>query len=331
MLWDDKITCLVESTTYCNAKCPQCSRTNSDGLGFSEICKLKHVTLDEWISSYGRSYESIKTFHFSGQWGDCFMNPEIEDIFTHIRENSECEISFSTNGSLRDEEFFWRIGVDNRKRIIGTFDVDGWTQENHEMYRRNTNLNKVKENAESFAATTNPTKIFTVIFKHNQDDVKRIREWSRSIGAEFEPLQSNRFRWGSTDSYVYKGKEYILEQTTDSEHLDNFDNGRKILDHRHQNKISNNIECSWGLKSKIYVDEYQNVWPCCYWHIRTTHPSWEEDNSPFHVYNADVEKGDYNLKNHTLKTIMNNKFYKRGLVKSFEINPSKTCQWFCGV
>ena len=136
MLWNDKITCLVESTTYCNAKCPQCSRTNPNGLEFSNICELKHVTLSEWIEGYAKSYEWIKNFHFSGQWGDCFMNPEIEDIFTHIRENSDCKFSFSTNGSLRNPDFFWRIGSENRGRISGTFDVDGWTQENRNVSKK---------------------------------------------------------------------------------------------------------------------------------------------------------------------------------------------------
>ena len=85
MLWPDKnYLCLIEVTTYCNAKCPQCSRTNPDGLGFSNIAPLKHVTFQEWKDSYAKSYESIRGFHFSGQWGEAFMNPHIKDIMWNI-------------------------------------------------------------------------------------------------------------------------------------------------------------------------------------------------------------------------------------------------------
>lgn len=339
MLWkNQKISCLIESTTYCNAKCPQCSRTSRDGLNFSNICELKHVTLSEWIESYAKSYEHIDVLHFSGNWGDCFMNPEIEDIFKHIRENSDCQISFSTNGSLRNPDFFWRIGVDNYKRISGTFDVDGFSQKNHEMYRRNTNLDKVKENAETFAATNNYTKIFTIVFKHNQDEVESISKWAEEIGAKHEILQSNRFKYGSKDTYTYEDVEYTLEQTTKQEyyhHVDVENIGRKVRDHRHFYKENNDIQCTWGLGNKVYVDEYQNVWPCCYWHLRAARIDLRvrplDDSVVFDDYFKNIKKRVFNLKDFTLKEILQKQFYRKDLVKSFNEEPYKICNIICGV
>lgn len=334
MLWpDQKITCLVESTTYCNSKCPQCSRTNPNGLGFSGICELKHVTLEEWIEGYAKSYDGIESFHFSGQWGDCFMNPEIEDIFDHIKENSDCTISFSTNGSLREPDFFWRIGVKNRGRISGTFDVDGWTQENHQLYRVNTDLEKIKENAEAFAESGNTTKIFTVVFKHNQDDIEDISNWAKSIGAGHEAMQSNRFWNGTKSTYTYQGVEYTLEQTTDTDISNKFinKNSRIVRDHRHKNIERTGIECSWGLESKVYVDEHLNVWPCCYWHIRgSKNPEWAGSNL-FHNFVEEIKSGEYNLKKYTLKEILEKRFYKKDLENSFSIEPSWMCTRVCGI
>lgn len=333
MLWNNKITCLIESTTYCNAKCPQCSRTNPNGLGFSGICKLKHVTMDEWIEGYAKSYQWIKSFHFSGNWGDCFMNPEIEDIFAHIRENSDCWISFSTNGSLRDPDFFWRIGAENRGRISGTFDVDGWTQENHQLYRVNTDLEKTKENAEAFADSGNPTKIFTVVFKHNQDDVKHIAKWAKSINAHYEPFQSSRFSLGNTFKYSYKDVEYTLEQTTDANLLGKTDieSSRIVRDHRHYGIKRFGIECIWGVQSKVYVDEYLNVWPCCYWQLRgSNHPELEKIEL-FHKFIAEIKSGKYSLMKYTLKEILEKRFYKKDLENSFSIEPSSMCNRVCGI
>jgi len=84
-----KNSVLCELTTYCNAKCPQCSRTNHNGLTKNEYVKLKHINLNEWIDIYKKSYTQILSFHFSGQWGDVMMNPYVEDIFKHIVDNSD--------------------------------------------------------------------------------------------------------------------------------------------------------------------------------------------------------------------------------------------------
>ena len=337
MLWqDDKIHCSVESTTYCNAKCPQCDRTNPNGLGFSNICELKHVSLKEWIASYSKSYQWISGFHFSGSYGDCFMNPEIRDIFTHIRENSNCKISFSTNGSLRDPDFFWELGVENRKNISGIFDIDGWTQETHERYRVNTDLNKIKENVESFAATDNPTKIFTVVFKHNQDDVEKINEWTKSLGIQHEILQSSRFDYETIEKYTYKGKEYTLEQTTDPKYLEVFDTTyRRVRDHRHSYENVDNIKCVWGIQNKVFIDENQNVWPCCYWPWKTLknkeNPKLGDRANVYQRFYDNLQSGEYNLHNFNLNEIMSKDFYKNDLLESFKNQPSNRCKRICGI
>ena len=337
MLWqDDKIHCSVESTTYCNAKCPQCDRTNPNGLGFSNICELKHVSLKEWIASYSKSYQWISGFHFSGSYGDCFMNPEIRDIFTHIRENSNCKISFSTNGSLRDPDFFWELGVENRKNISGIFDIDGWTQETHERYRVNTDLNKIKENVESFAATDNPTKIFTVVFKHNQGDVEKINEWTKSLGIQHEILQSSRFDYETIEKYTYKGKEYTLEQTTDPKYLEVFDTTyRRVRDHRHSYENVDNIKCVWGIQNKVFIDENQNVWPCCYWPWKTLknkeNPKSGDRANVYQRFYDNLQSGEYNLHNFNLNEIMSKDFYKNDLLESFKNQPSNRCKRICGI
>jgi len=230
--WMDKNNVLCELTTHCNAKCPQCSRTNHNELTKNEYVKLKHINLNEWIDMYEKSYSHIRSFHFSGQWGDAMMNPYVEDIFKHIIDNSKAWISFSTNGSLRDEDFFWRIGS-LTNRILGIFDIDGITQETHEYYRRNTNLEKVMNNCETFAMTNNQTHVFTVVFKHNQHEIDQITEWCNDRGIVHKPFQSNRFTRIPTCKYTWKGKEYILEQTTDKRFLDVYEeDGRTVRDWR---------------------------------------------------------------------------------------------------
>lgn len=232
-MWS-KFNCnvLCDLTTHCNAKCPQCSRTNHNGLTRNEYVSLKHVDLKEWIDMYTKSYSKINSFHFSGQWGDVMMNPYVEDIFKHIVDHSNAWISFSTNGSLRDEEFFWRIGCLSNN-IKGIFDIDGITQETHEYYRRNTSLSKVMNNCETFAMTNSKTEVFTVVFKHNQHEIDSISEWCEERNIAHKPFQSNRFIRTPTCKYIWKDKEYILEQTTDKRFLDTYEvDSRTVRDWR---------------------------------------------------------------------------------------------------
>lgn len=329
MLWDNKVTLLVETTTHCNAKCPQCSRTNPDGLGFSGITSLNHTTIEDWIATYARSYDSIRSFHFSGQWGDAFMNPDVEKIFRHIIDNSNCRISFSTNGSMRDEEFWWHIGAYCRDRISGTFDVDGITQENHEMYRRNTNLEKVMQNATAYAESGASLKIFSVVFKHNQGEMDAVKEWAESIGSKHDALQSNRFYWGNTYEYTYQGKQYVLEQTTDPRFLEKFESDRAIRDHRHHEEFTQDINCRWSEQQKLFVDQDQNVWPCCYWHSRA-HRGLKRETELFETFQSELKTTNkYNLRDYTIAEILNKDFYRKDLEDSFEDNPAPICQFIC--
>ena len=279
------------------------------------------------------------------------MNPDIENIFAHIRENSDCKISFSTNGSLRDTEFFWRIGADNRGIIRGTFDIDGWTQETHEMYRRNTNLEKIKENIEAFAATTNPTKVFTVVFKHNQHEVDSITDWCHSLEIDHEPMQSNRFKFDTKFEYMYEGKKYLLEQTDDPRFLNDADvkrnSGREVRDHRvlkkHEDQSPDDavIECRWGENDKLFIDWQGNVWPCCYWHAASsrgkgngTQSKGIQPSTPIYTeFMYGMANRKFSLKENTLQEIMNHPFYTRELEKSFTggFNLMPSCRFICSV
>lgn len=334
MLWPrNTYNVLIETTTYCNAKCPQCSRTNPDGLEYSNVSPLKHITMRDWQESYARSYDKIHHFHFSGQWGDAFMNPDQKDIMYDIIDNSEASISFSTNGSMRDGDYWWDIGAKCKGRVHGVFDVDGATQESHEFYRRNTNLQLVKDNAEAFAATGASTRIFSLVFKHNQNEIEEIAEWAKSIGARHDFMQSNRFKRDTFSKYRYKGVEYTLEQTDDPRYKNTYHKDRIIRDHRHKKIERSEIDCHWGKDNKVFVDINLNVWPCCYWHANTYVGALPAGQPPSPVYKSYLDKmaeGKFNLKVKTIDEIMSDSFFGGDLENSFTNKPQPLCNFMCG-
>ena len=183
----------VDLSTYCNAACPQCHRTNPDGLGKVDWLPLIQWNLKQFKNSFP-NLNFIHEFEFCGTWGDPIMNKEILEICEYIIDNSSSDISIKTNGSMREGDFWWNLGVLCGRRLNIEFAVDGTTQEMHSKYRQKTDLFKVLDHLEIVAQTKTSVSVFTVLFKHNENKIYDIAEMVYKLGAEricFVP--SNRF------------------------------------------------------------------------------------------------------------------------------------------
>lgn len=211
--YDNKLKVWIDLTTTCNAKCPQCHRTNFDGLEKQKWIPNFSWTFDEFKKSYPPSTMShIKEFEFCGTWGDPVTNPDIYNIIDYIIKESNSKILMNTNGSLRSEDWWFKLGFLTQNRLKVYFAVDGTTQKMHEMYRRNTNLNKVLSNMDAFSSY-GISYTFVVTFKHNEkylDEIKKLVEKHGSSKIIFMP--SNRFDKKNTFNYFYKNQMFILEE-----------------------------------------------------------------------------------------------------------------------
>lgn len=210
------ITMWVDLSTYCNAACPQCHRTNPNGLGKADWLDLRQWSLQQFQQVFPQTViQNIDAFDFCGTWGDPVMNKDLLEICKHIIDNSESTITINTNGSIRDEEWWWDLGSYCRDRLTVVFAIDGSTQDIHSQYRQLTSLDKILANMSAVAYATANCKVFTVLFKHNQDDIVNIAKVSKSYGAKrITYIESNRFE--NNDEYVFvnNGRRHSLEKTT---------------------------------------------------------------------------------------------------------------------
>lgn len=206
----------VDLSTYCNAACPQCHRTNPNGLGKADWLDLRQWSLQQFQQVFPQTVmQNVSSFDFCGTWGDPVMNKDLLDICKYIIDNSESSITINTNGSIRDEEWWWDLGSYCRDRLTAVFAIDGSTQEIHSHYRQLTSLDKILTNMSVVAYAAANCKVFTVLFKHNQHDIVNIARLSKSYGAtRITYSESNRFDNGSKTMFVYNGKEQLLEKTT---------------------------------------------------------------------------------------------------------------------
>jgi MoaA/NifB/PqqE/SkfB family radical SAM enzyme len=217
---DEKMTAWVDITTYCNAACPQCHRTNRNGLGKADWLPLVQHDLSHFQKQYPiDTLHMFNSFEFCGSWGDPIMNKDILEICKYILDNSTAKILLFTNGGIRSKEWWTQLGQLGGKRIQCGFDIDGINQEMHNKYRRGVSLSKALENMRAFADAGGDTKCFIVVFKHNQEYVDDIIQLTKECGAtSWSITPSDRFT-------IYEPSPWeFINENGEREYLEEADN-----------------------------------------------------------------------------------------------------------
>lgn len=197
----------LDISTYCNAACPQCHRTDPNGLGKASWLPLIQWDLETFKKAYNLDKSRVKyySFNFCGTWGDPVMNKDLIEMVQYIIDNSNAIITIDTNGSIRDEEWWWRLGSIAGERLVVYFAVDGINQKMHSHYRRNTDLKKILDNMESISYTSKP-RVRTIVFKHNEEYLKQIEELVKARGARLVTFTPSD-RWQNGPVFNFTDEE----------------------------------------------------------------------------------------------------------------------------
>jgi molybdenum cofactor biosynthesis enzyme MoaA len=208
----------IDLTTYCNAGCPQCHRTDPNGLGKIDWLPLIKWDLAQFKKAYPpRTLRMIKRFEICGTWGDPIMVKDIYEICEYIIENSRAWIQINTNGGFRDDDFWWKLGILSRNRMQVIFDIEGINQEMHSHYRRKVDFEKLKLNIQSYTAAGGNAFAHVIVFKHNEDYIEDILEMCyNELGMTDHLVQpSNRFNKNPIEEYTDEdGIKFKLEESS---------------------------------------------------------------------------------------------------------------------
>ncbi len=196
----------LDISTFCNAACPACHRTErlKPGLGKVNWLPLIQWSIDEFKSVYNKEMiERTRRWEFCGTFGDPAMNKDLVKMTKYILDNNNnSEVIIFSNGSIRSKEWWYDLGKLG-KSVSVWFALEGITQEMHAKYRRKTSLKKLLENMQAFTNGGGATKSFTVIHRHNQDYLHKIENLALEHGAEgFAWVKSTRYDEGE-DSFSF--------------------------------------------------------------------------------------------------------------------------------
>jgi len=362
-MWtQNNLKVMFDISTRCNAGCPQCHRTDVNNIS-------KKVS---WLPDVVWSLENFKkaippkmakmmyNADFCGTWGDPITNNNLIDIVEYlVKENPNIKIDINTNGSLRNEEWWWKLGVTGGKNICVVFAVEGINQEMHEHYRQNTYLNKILENMLILSNTLAHIKTQCLVWKHNENHLQEIEDLCIKHGSKSHVLmKTDRFGDKEADGdnyfFVHKGKEKVLQQTSwqvENNNSDIVQTSRRrykreekklpgtpmhLVRNLRMKKQKMNITCEWGNKNKVVINPDGQVWPCCFFCNTTfkskftnANDSKFQNNPVMMEYNK--SKSDLNVFNNSLDKIINDKWYKTTLPNSWESNePVNQCVRYCG-
>jgi MoaA/NifB/PqqE/SkfB family radical SAM enzyme len=339
------INLFMDISTYCNAGCPQCHRTESSGLGKVDWLPLVQWSLKQFKSVFTpEDLKNVNRLHFCGTFGDPMMVKDILKIVKYIMNNSNCGISFDTNGSMRNEDFWWDLGVTGGNRLMVRFDVDGINQKMHETYRRFTFLDKTLKHMDIMSQTNCGVEAQTILFKHNEEYKDEIRELCLQHGARAHNfVTSDRFSQGPTTSHIdEKGVEFTLEKATGAyeTHRDKLET--KLAKYKPRvtpvvpvtpviaKEVKPSIKCLWAKpRNEVIISYDGQVLPCCY-HQNNYHRKLQSLMKDDMYKDYEENKLKYNVFHTPLSEILNSEWYTKKLPNSINSdNPIRSCAVNC--
>lgn len=348
--WRKYYNIVLDTTTYCNAKCPQCHRTNASKgskLSFqgkvTEDLPLTHVPLEKIKKAFSPNFlKKCADIKLCPTWGDHMMHKDASEIIEHfLKTDRNVTVSMNTNGSMRDEDYWWKmcaLGVkyrSSRRRLRIIFDVDGINQEMHELYRRNTNLQKVLNHIKIASEFHDYISVETqtVLFKHNQEYLSEIENLCKLYGSErHSSVISDRFSNSQSENkdiyYFYdeNDKKQELHRVTD-DWRNNFKKEGALIPLMRIEEATEKPTCGWSLTNALNINFDGNVWPCCFFGnaaiMKKDH--WKKHHKfiqKYYNYNNNIYETD-------IEDILNNDWWKELPYVIESDNPVKQCIHHC--
>ena len=245
----------IELTDKCNAACPMCIRTNPLTGKPQDWLHQRELYLEDFKDIVKpEDVKNLRHINFCGNYGEPLAARDLIPILKYIYEhNPSISVDVASNASVRSDDWWWELlEVTYKKTFKIIFGIDGINQEQNEMYRRNTNFDKIISNAKLFIENGGNAEWQYLIFKHNEKDVETAKEMAEEIGFKnFYIVATERFWNGDHSDYVYKGETYRLERSSSKPN-------HKVW------KGDKQIKCFAKASQEAYLDCLGYITPCCY-------------------------------------------------------------------
>jgi len=164
-----------EVTNRCNYYCPYCIFSSSNELKSQELTSEQALNLIREIKQHGFTHLKITG-------GEPFLRKDIMDILEYSKRLG-LKTDISTNASLITHDIAERLSDLHLDMIHVS--LDGHTIDIHEMVRGKNTFAPTIRGIKNLTAQSNiHVRIGFLIFKGNEDYLKKIAEFCQKIGAD---------------------------------------------------------------------------------------------------------------------------------------------------
>lgn len=200
---NNELVIYLDLSTYCNAGCPQCDRTDIYGGGLDKKPWLTNTMWDlDMIKKAYSDVEGIGKVILCGTWGDPMMVKDIKEIIEYFRSRDLC-VQANTNGGTREPMWWYKLGKNMADPNRITFDIEGTTQEMHSRYRRKVSLEKALENMEAFSLGGGHAVAHCIVFEHNENFLEEIRDMCYARGATHVTFQKSNRNFNRENGHAF--------------------------------------------------------------------------------------------------------------------------------
>jgi len=262
----------IELTDKCQAQCPMCAR-NFHGGELRPFIKGGDISIEDFKEWFPLDFLSqLNNFYSCGNYGDPAFARDCLEIYDYVRQcNPHTRLALHTNGGMRNTKW-WKslanaIGTQSNSEVV--FAVDGFKGK-HELYRRNTNFDKVIENMGAFVEAGGRARVDSLVFAHNEQETEELEKYLLSLGVESVSfVRTTRF-YEMTEFEVldkHGNFEYNLRPAKRQEYKmsPNYSLQRLLDKEVRQKAVSQSvIQPRCKEEKSIYVDPYGNIFPCCW-------------------------------------------------------------------
>jgi radical SAM protein with 4Fe4S-binding SPASM domain len=241
------INITIEPTNICNLRCPICE-TGDGTLGRPD----GHMTFESFktiIDKVG-SHTNTLMFYFMGE---PFLNKDAYRMIRYAKDFGIPWITTCTNGDAVNPKKLIECGLDEVN-----FQIGGMTQETHQVYRVNSNLDRVLRNLEATVRLRNKKGISLqvaggfIVMKHNEHETQEFLSFAKRIGVDLPSLVHPSVRTVEQGiQFLTKNKKYWIYNS------DDFSRGQLK-----RTTLPDN-DCPWIYYS-MTVQMNGDVVPCCH-------------------------------------------------------------------
>lgn len=183
-------------TTYCQARCRSCARTNEHTGEQADWLELKHMDLDVFKQRLaGASNLKIQEITFCGELGDPMMHPKVEDFIVEADKHVTHKIHVNTNGGLRSPNWYARMAQNYSPRLRIKWGIDGTDHDTNWLYREGVDWQRAMDNMTAWFTNGGQGAWAFLIFDWNWHQIPEAVDMAKQIGCELD-FKINHRNWG---------------------------------------------------------------------------------------------------------------------------------------